>query len=73
MKRKYDIKQIYNIYVAIAQAHFIYQPHIPKTIKEMPSDWLEVENLLEDYLEEQGADFEQLRKEWTSVDERSYK
>lgn len=64
MKRQYDIKALYNIYVKIVQTHFIYQPSKSKTITAMPFDWLEVQNLLEDYMEEQGADFDQLCREY---------
>ena len=63
---KYSLKKIYNIYVKIAQAHFIYQPSKPKAIIAMPFNWLEVQNLLEDYLEKHGADFDALSKEYIS-------
>lgn len=62
--RKYDIKHIYNIYRKIAEAHFLYQPNKPKTITAMPFDWIEVQNLLEEYLKENNADFYELGNEY---------
>ena len=64
MKTNFDINKLYNIYVKIAQAHFLYSPHKPKTVTAMPFDWLEVQNLIENYLEEQGADFDKLCEEY---------
>ena len=64
--KEYNLKKIYNIYVKIAQSHFVYQPSIPKTITAMPFDWLETQNLLEKYLEEHGADFDALCREYVS-------
>lgn len=64
--KEYNLKKIYNIYVKIAQAHFVYQPSKPKVITAMPFDWLEVQNLLEEYLEDHGADFDALCKEYVS-------
>ena len=64
--KEYNLKKIYNIYVKIAQAHFVYQPSNPKTITAMPFDWLETQNLLEKYLEEHGADFDALCREYVS-------
>lgn len=63
---EYDLKKIYSIYVKIAQALFVYQPSKPKTITAMPFDWLEVQNLLEKYLEDHGADFDALCREYVS-------
>lgn len=63
---KYNLKQIYNIYAKIVQAHFVYQPSKAKAIIAMPFDWLEVQNLLEDYLKKHGADFYALSKEYIS-------
>lgn len=65
-EKEYSLKKIYNIYVKIAQAHFIYQPSKAKAIIAMPFDWLEVQNLLEDYLKKHGADFDALSKEYVS-------
>ena len=64
--KEYDLKKIYNIYVKIVQAHFLYQPSKPKVITAMPFDWLEVQNLLEEYLEDHGADFDALCREYVS-------
>lgn len=64
--KEYNLKKIYNIYVKIAQAHFLYQPSKPKVITAMPFDWLEVQNLLEKYLEDHGADFDALCREYVS-------
>ena len=64
--KEYDLKKIYNIYVKIAQAHFMYQPSKPKTITAMPFDWIETQNLLEKYLKDNGADFDVLCREYIS-------
>lgn len=64
--KEYNLKKIYNIYVKIAQAHFVYQPSKPKAITAMPFDWIETQNLLEKYLEDHGADFDALCREYVS-------
>ena len=64
--KEYDLKKIYKIYVKIALAHFVYRPSTPKAITAMPFDWLEVQNLLEKYLEDHGADFNALCREYVS-------
>lgn len=64
--KEYNLKNIYNIYVKIAQAHFVYQPSKPKTITAMPFDWIETQNLLEKYLKDHGADFDALCREYVS-------
>ena len=64
--KEYNLKNIYNIYVKIAQAHLVYQPSKPKTITAMPFDWIETQNLLEKYLKDHGADFDALCREYVS-------
>lgn len=64
--KEYNLKKIYNIYVKIAQAHFVYQPSKPKAITAMPFDWIETQNLLEKYMEDHGADFDALCREYVS-------
>ena len=63
MKKQYNVKELYNVWVEIANALRLYNPNTPKTITAMPFDLMEVQNLLEEYIEENG-NFEELYKEY---------
>ena len=64
MKRKYNIKELYNVWVEIAGTLLLYEPNNPKTIQAMPLDLMEVQNLLEDYITENGGNFDELYYEY---------
>ena len=73
LKREYNTKKLYKVYCSIARAHAVYQPHKVKEVFAMPFDWMEVCNLIEDYIEENG-DFDALYQEVEKeIDEQNAK